>query len=478
MARNLLISFVLLLVSVPASAEVEIAWTRHYSASEPGKNYASSIAIDDSGNVYVTGLSEAPETMEDYATLKYYPDGDLAWIRLYNGPADSNDQATDIAVDAVGNSYVTGWSFGNGTDKDYCTIKYDQDGNELWVARYDGPNNWWDFASALAVDGEGNVYVTGWSSAKETAVDYTTIRYDSAGTLLWTRRYDGMPRKSWDRALDLALDRAGNIHVTGESGGRSSEPVDLDWDTIRTEIWFVMPDYVTVKYDPLGNENWVNRYGGPANSLDEVYAIAVDDSGNVHVTGSSDKFKGKPGDGWSLASGYATVKYYRDGKEAWISRYDARGCIESGARAIAVDQDGNVFVTGRCGGGPETNNDYLTVAYDKYGKELWSARYNGPDNESDQAEAVDLDASGNVYVAGTSQNFASNLITIVKYSPEGNQLWVERSPGKFRDMVIDNAGSIYITGTVWLDNYNSTYVTMKLVQEPPPSPQGEPSPGE
>ena len=102
------------------------------------------------------------------------------WVAVYNG-GNGSDIAYAIAVDGSGNVYVTGFSVGRGSCNiacnDYATIKYDSSGNQQWVARYNGPANDDDHATAIAVDASGNVYVTG--SSLGTAwpdYDYATVR--------------------------------------------------------------------------------------------------------------------------------------------------------------------------------------------------------------------------------------------------------------------------------------------------------------
>jgi hypothetical protein len=103
------------------------------------------------------------------------------WVRRYNGPGDSTDVANALAVDNSGNVYVTGGSRGSGTYYDYATIKYNSAGKVLWVRRYNGPGNSLDVAAALAVDNSGNVYVTGVSYGSGTSRDYATIKYNPDG---------------------------------------------------------------------------------------------------------------------------------------------------------------------------------------------------------------------------------------------------------------------------------------------------------
>jgi hypothetical protein len=140
---------------------------------------ALAIAVDGSGNVYVTGFAtvDHPGYNRDFVTIKYDTNGVQKWVRRYNGPENWHDGAHAIAVDRAGNVYVTGSSAGVGTGLDYATIKYDTNGNRKWVKRYNGPGNKADYANAVAVDGAGNVYVTG-SSWNGSSLDYGTIKYE------------------------------------------------------------------------------------------------------------------------------------------------------------------------------------------------------------------------------------------------------------------------------------------------------------
>src|SRR5438093_13547788 len=176
----------------PASAQtgVQVDWVRRYtSGNDPEFAFANAVAVDDSGNVYVTGSSYGPNGLPDYATVKYSSSGDTLWVQRYNGPADNWDGATEIALDASGNVYVAGQSYGSNYF-DYVTIKYSPSGTEEWVARYDGPANTDDWPNALAVDASGNVYVTGYSIGVGTFYDYATVKYSPSGTQAWVARYN------------------------------------------------------------------------------------------------------------------------------------------------------------------------------------------------------------------------------------------------------------------------------------------------
>jgi hypothetical protein len=358
--------------SAPPPGPVEQAWVARYNGSANLDDGGHAIVGDNAGNVYVTGGSHGLGTDLDYATINYNSAGQEAWVARYNGPANGWDRAAAIARDSSGNVYATGQSLGLGTDYDYATVKYDSAGQQQWVARYNGPGNGEDDAVAVATDGSGNVYVTGQSLGLVNGFDYATIKYDSAGQQQWVARYNS---GYYDLVRAIAVDSSGNVYVTGRSAGLGTGP-----------------DYVTIKYDSAGQQQWVARYNGPGNDLDEALAIAIDSSGNVYVTGHSAAA--------NLAPDYATIKYDSAGQEQWVTRYNGTGNFNDAALAIAVDSSGNIYVTGSSDG--TRSSDYATVKYSSAGQEQWVARYNGPGRGYDDAEGIVIDGSGNVYVTGPS----------------------------------------------------------------------------
>jgi hypothetical protein len=359
------------------------------------------------------------------------------WVSRYNGPGGMDDGAYLIAVDGLGNVYVTGSSMGSGTGYDYVTIKYNVVGVEQWVSRYNGPEYGDDIAQSIAVDGLGNVYVTGKSLGSGTGDDYATIKYNSSGFEEWVARYNGpgySTDHAWSIAVDgsgngddegrsIAVDGSGNVYVTGSSLGSGTDD-----------------DYATIKYNSSGVEQWVSRYNGPGNGGDEKPSLALDDSGNVYVTGSS------------LGSGtdddYATIKYDSSGVEQWVSRYNGPADSTDKARRIAVDGSGNVYVTGSSLGSG-TDYDCATIKYNSSGVEQWVQRYSEAGSWSDSANAIALDNSGNVYVAG---NGTDSNYTTIKYNSAGIEQWVVvyNGPGNGLDgatsIAVDGSGNVYVTG--------------------------------
>src|SRR5262249_37423733 len=140
----------------------------------------TSMALDSSGNVYVTGYSSVAGIEYDYTTIKYDPSGAQLWLKMYDGPGNAFNAPSKVVVDSLGNAYVTGYS-DNGVNYDYATVKYTAGGHQVWVITYDGPLADNDLASSLAVDPNGNVYVTGTSLNDPSGANaLATIKYVKA----------------------------------------------------------------------------------------------------------------------------------------------------------------------------------------------------------------------------------------------------------------------------------------------------------
>ena len=323
--------------TIKYTPEGDTAWLRRYNGPGSGMDEAYAIAVSDSGYIYVTGSSWGDGTSSDYATVKYDPDGDTVWVRRYNGPENYVDGGYAIALDGLHNVCVTGKSYDTTGHLDYVTIKYAPNGDTLWLRRYKGPAEGYDEASAIAVDSVGNAYVTGYSAGSGTSQDYATIRYRPNGDTAWVRRYDGTASGS-DYGRAIALDDSGFVYVAGTSDGTGT-----------------YQDYVTIKYDSSGSEVWTRRYDYGASGTDQLNDLAIDGSCDVYVAGYS-------GSGGAAGLDYATIKYHSNGDTAWVMRYNGPASGSDYAQALAVDDSGNVYVTGY-GDGNGNGEDFFTIKY-------------------------------------------------------------------------------------------------------------------
>lgn len=388
-------------VTIKYNISGNILWVKRYNGAGNGNDRANAIALDDSGDVYVTGSSTGNGTYEDIFTIKYNSLGDTIWTRSWDSDSHQGDVAEDIKLDSLGNVYVTGSSFRGGNAWDAVTIKYNSAGVEQWVSLYSGQPGDFDQARAIEIDSSGNIYVAG-RCGENGYGEYLTIKYNSAGDTLWTKKYDG-PANGVDEGFAMTLDESGNAYVTGRSLDNTSGY-----------------DYATIKYSPSGETVWVRRYNGTANDIDEAYDIAVDNSGNIYVTGESN------GQGGSID--FVTIKYDTDGVEQWVQRYNGSDSAYDIAYSITLDDSGNIYVTGESNSGDPSYVDFATVKYNSAGVEQWVQKYNGPVNSGDYAKVVTVDGLGNVYVAGHSPGTGFNYdIVTIKYSQNITNVYVSEN---------------------------------------------------
>lgn len=431
-----------------ANASDNPLWVSRYNGTSNGIDEISSMTVDNSGNVYVTGRSQGISSNYDYITLKYNTNGDTVWIKRYNGPGNSIDEATDIAVDNQGNVYVTGRSVDVSLNTDYATIKYNSNGDVVWLKRYNGPGNQDDNAYSLAIDEAYNVYVTGRSVGTTSGADFATIKYNSNGDQQWVARYNGLGNFT-DHATSICF-YGGSVIVTGWSCNTFNSSTSAD--------------YVTIKYNNLnGDSVWVKRYNGPGNNYDQPNIIKSDNANNIYVTGFS-RNTSDPS-----TADFLTIKYnFITGDSLWVKRYNGPGNNLDEANSLAIDVLGNVYVVG-VSVASLTGYDFTTVKYTASGAEQWTARYNfAPPNGYDEATDIVIDNEGNVYVTGFSAVITgTGDFATIRYNSAGVQQWVDRynGPGNNSDAGLcitrDSAGFIYVGGNSNNAALNVDYTIIK-----------------
>ncbi len=362
----------------------------------------------------------------------------VAYVELQDTHVPPNDFGYAIAVDGSSNVYVTG-SQNNGAGNTIAFLaKYDATGVIQWqrslTDTYTTPN---DEGFGIAVDGSGNVYVTGWQhdSAGHTAA--FVAKYSATGAIQWQRILTETSSIPGTASYAVALDSSANVYLTGWQNNSAGNTIVL-----------------VVKYDTTGALQWQRSLAdpfttgaGPAPN-DFGYAIAVDGSSNVYVTGSQRNL-----------STYHVV---------FVAKYDATGAIQwqriltdtsavpdAGGLGIAVDGSGNVYLAGSLTGDNNAVHIAFVAKYDATGAIQWQRTltdtYSTPD---DYAVAVAVDGSGNIYVAGQQYDSAGNLVGfVVKYDATGAIQWQRTltdtysTPSSYCNAVtVDASGNLHVTG--------------------------------
>jgi len=438
--KNYLFFVIVLFNSALTLSQVSTVWEKRFNGQGNRYDEATSITIDNSGNIYIAGASTGSGTGKDFAVVKYNPGGNLLWSADYNGTANGDDDAYLVKTDINGNVYISGASTGSGTGLDYAVVKFNSSGFQQWVYRYNGPGNATDEVYSLQADQNGNVYLTGYSNGGAAGDDMCTIKLNSDGVMQWIKRYNGTANND-DYGNSIQIDNSGNCYVTGAVTQTGS---DLD--------------YITIKYDASGNIIWSKTYNGPVNGEDFPSSNAIDAAGNIYVTGYSYGSSNDPD--------YYTIKYNNSGVQQWAKRYEGPDGWDE-AWNIILDPAGNVYVTGNSAG-VGTGDDYCTIKYNNTGTQQWVARYTGPGTSNDYCNWVAPDVNGNVYVTGIVGDGVGNPQNIVTigYNSAGVQQWVQTYNGTGNEfdsgnaLTVDNQGNVYVTGGS--DNPNNTdFITIR-----------------
>ncbi len=467
MKRILIVMFGLLWVSsLIAQTIVKEVWVANYTSDG---NYLQDLANrmvkDADGNFFVAGHRMNSDSTLDIEVLKFDPSGAVVASAVINGTRNKNDKVKQIAVDSDGNVIIVGAIDNQDTQKDLLVVKFDNDLNELWRYEYNGAGSNQDRAKDLALDGEGNVYVTGYSMESTNplvAPDAITLKLSSDGNLIWKAIYDG-PDGQHDEGKGIVVDENGNVYVAGYSQNSQSQwdLLVLKYDTDGNLVWedrynsaggneFAVQivaksngvvvtgvsssnggDILTLSYDSDGNQEWVQTYNSDGSNQDEPFDLALDSEGNIVIGATINGALFDP------TQDYAVLKYDSNGNLLWVTQYDGPANDWDDLNAVALDTHNKIYVTGQSNG-VDTGADFGTLRYEEDGAMMWEARYSSPGNKSDQAMDIVVDTEGNVFVVGTADLDSVPGITLIKYdqmlvapvliSPADSAVQVELNP--------------------------------------------------
>jgi hypothetical protein len=412
-------------------------WSKSFGSTNNDTPYA--VAVDADGSIILVGAFQgsvdfgggvlASAGGDDIFIAKYDAGGAHLWSQRFGSTQD--DQARGVTTDAAGNVYVTGKfrvtvSFGGGNhtsagQDDIFLARYNADGYFLWSQSYGSTST--DIGGSVAVDGSGNVLLTGVFSGSVSfgggslisagLYDGVLAKYDAGGAHQWSQRVGG---NNWDVPAVVLADASGNAFLAGYFAGTAN----YGGGSLVSAGGY---DIVLAKYNSNGVHQWSQRFGGTGD--DAAASAALDGSGDLLVTGY---FNGAVSVGGAVLAnaGFADVfvaKYSSGGVHQWSQSFGGTD-YDAGA-GVAADAEGNTTVTGyfvgtvSVGGPPLVSAgfaDPFVARYNASGVHLWSRRCGGTDG--DYPAAIAQDPAGGVVFTSTfigTADFGGSLTSAGAY---------------------------------------------------------------
>lgn len=412
-----------------------LLWSNVYDYVEDDR--PNRMAFDPSGNILVTGQSDqnfTAITNYDIATIKINnATGTQIWAQRFAGTANDTDEGIDLWCDALGNVVVAG---DTDTDPDPLTdnynwvlLQYSASGSLNWQQNIDVAGNHHDVLYSLKAAG-GQLYVCGYTQAADNDRNAIVKKYDANGTALWTGQFNGTGDNGDNARAITAFDN-NSFYVAG-----------------YTVSYYEDRNLCVSKRSAVnGALQWLYQLNGTSpGSADEAVAVATDNAGNVVATGYT-KNSG-------TSSDIVTLKLNPSGGLLWEQLYNGPTSESDRGADLAIDNSGNIYVTGRTDVDASilSDDNFITIKYDQNGNQLWLRTYGGTAGGEDRAAKIRLAGNGTVYVAGREWNGTDFDITVVSYAAEGTEGWTYTFPDAGgdelpSDFALDNAGNLFITGS-------------------------------
>ena len=398
---------------------VEKEWVKNSGAVGTG-NYRTSTIVNN-GYLYVTSNIVNTSGDTDMHTVKFNSSGDTIWTANIAGNASEDDYGIDIIALASGDVVAVGTAKYTSSDYDYVIVCYDDTtGTEMWSYAWNGAGGGIDIPADVAIDSYDNIFVAGGTEASNGLSDFGVVKLTNAGDTLWTYHYDY--NNLHDAATSLSV-MGTRLSVTGGSNAALG-----DWDISTNRINISTGAHLSA-----------SRTDVPGATMEDARAMATDSLNNVYVTG------------YAMVSGQTdiqTIKFDSTLSIVWTANYDAAG-LNDEAYDIAVDQNGNVYVTGFS---EEVVNEEQAVLlkYNSSGTLQWDKSYISQLPVTSTARKMELDYQGNILLTGTTEMDTTGSFFFSQYNADGALLLStefdsDTLDNSAYDIAVDSS-EIYITG--------------------------------
>lgn len=351
-----------------------VLWSKLYDFAGL-EDRAFAVAVDNAGNSYITGASTNSTTTTDIATLKYDINGNLIWTARYNGTANMDDKAFSIALDNAGNVYVSGYATNTGTGKDFTVVKYNSSGVQQFVYTKNGSASGDDVANSLVFFGN-KLYVTG--NLKNTGTNndiYTTSLNANSAFVNWNKTQNGTANLN-DQSLEVKI-LGNDVLICGGvtnlgtnqdyffakynasngstvfaktydafGGNDFATSIAIDASNTYAIVGVVQNgvnyEYHTAKYNNSGAFTWVNQYKTNTNVISIVPKIAVDPIANhFYVSGLT----------LNTTIDGSLYQITPSGNQTWSDYYDGVLSKDDAHIDLSVDNLGRIYLASLNGKG-------------------------------------------------------------------------------------------------------------------------------
>lgn len=437
---------ILLLNCLGIQAQVITEWVKRYNGTDNRFDLANSMHLDATSNIYISGTSSSIGALTDIALLKYNSAGELLWSRLFNGYGNSTDNANASFLDAQGNSYITGFTADTGLVIKNVVLKYNSSGTLLWSRIFLPPGYTQSMGTTIAADINSNVYAGCRMTRINSTIDIGLLKYTADGNLLRSYIYSAGPT-TMESLASITVDESGNVFVLGTTNAVSGYD-DILLQKYTAELQLVWS--ITFSGNTVGNDNAVQIIYTPDHRL--ALACSM----------------------FNSSSGFDYGVYRFDTNSVMVGQYifNGSGNHQDIPYSINCDNANNIYVTGSSRNADSIGSeDIVTLKLNPFASLIWARTFNGAGSGIDYGTSIVTDALRNVYVGGTTDKGSNRVeYAVLKYSQFGVPLWtqkysmLENSEDFVYSVAVDNSYNVFVTGISFDSTSDYDIATIKYSQ--------------